>query len=113
MPARRGKFIVSEEALVAKRQHTAPCSDCPWSRKCVRGWTGPNDVATWIAAVHADERITCHTRKQPNGEHWQCAGAAIYRSNVSKNPRDKSLLLLPANTKLVFTWGEFERHHGE
>lgn len=105
-------FIVSEEARTANRQHTAPCSDCPWSRKSYPGWTGPNTVEQWIACVHSEQRINCHTRKQRSGEFWQCAGAAIYRANVCKRLRDHTLLELPPN-QLAFTWGEFERHHGK
>lgn len=107
------RFIVSEEAVTAAKQHTAPCSDCPWSRKSFPGWTGPNTVDEWIRCAHSDQRIDCHTRKQQGGEPWQCAGAAIYRTHICKFPRHPGALTLPANEKLVFSWGEFEAHHGK
>lgn len=109
--AKRKWFITSDEALEAPRQHTAPCSDCPWSRKSYPGWTGPNTVEEWRAAAHSDQIIDCHTRKAPNGDPWQCAGAAIYRTHICKSPRDAHVLTLPANKELVFSWGEFEKHH--
>lgn len=110
---KRKHFILTEESIETAKQPTAPCSDCPWSRKSVPGWTGPNTVEEWMGCIHGDERIDCHTRKQANGDQWQCAGAAIYRGNVCKRPRDPAVLVLPANEKLVFSWGEFERHHGK
>ena len=42
----------------------------------------------------------------------QCAGAAIYRANVCKSPRDGSLLKLPADRETVFAdKSEFWEHH--
>jgi len=40
-----------------------PCNDCPWRRKSCAGWLGPFGIK-------------------------QCAGAAVYRANVCKSPRD-------------------------
>lgn len=105
------RFITSDKVKPSAKQHTAPCSDCPWSRKSFPGWTGPNTVQEWLRCAHSDQRINCHTRVQKDGEPWQCAGAAIYRTHICKRPRDREVLELPANTALVFSWGEFERHH--
>lgn len=111
---KKGKFIISAEAKPSAKQHTAPCSDCPWARASVPGWVGPNTVQEWIGCAHSDSRINCHTRVQKSGgEPWQCAGAAIYRTHIVKSPWDPSILTLPANKALVFSWGEFERHHGD
>lgn len=107
------RFITSDNAKPSAKQHTAPCSDCPWSRSSFPGWTGPNTVQEWLRCAHSDQRINCHTRVQKDGEPWQCAGAAIYRTHICKRPRDREVLELPANTALVFSWGEFEKHHGE
>lgn len=127
---KRQILLRSIDAKPFVKQHKAPCSDCPWARKSVPGWLGPNSVNTWIGAAHSDGIIACHTRlvsrevtgrygnetanavsRRCNG-HWQCAGAAIYRANVVKSPRDPLILQLPANKVTVFSWGEFERHHG-
>lgn len=44
----------------------------------------------------------------------QCAGLAVYRANVVKNPRDRDILRLPANRETVFaTPTEFLEHHKE
>jgi hypothetical protein len=45
-------------------------------------------------------------------EGAQCAGAAIYRSNVCKRVINKSLLILPADKNSVFaSRAEFLSHH--
>lgn len=77
----------------------APCGDCAFRRNAVPGWLGDADAQDWIRMAHGETRIECHTRQ----DHAQCAGAAIYRTNVHKLPRDRSLLLLPADRGRVFT----------
>lgn len=97
------------DAKPAKGQHKKPCSDCSWARASLKGWTGDVPPEGWIEDVHGEARIECHTKLGA-----QCAGAAIYRSNVLKSPRDKSLLILPANKLLVFARPqEFLDHHNE
>jgi|SRR5208337_2170703 len=106
--SRRGlKLISSEQATPAGKQITKPCSDCPWSRESLNGWLGGNTVHEWTIFAHGETRIDCHVHPDV-----QCAGAAIYRSNVCKDPRDKSLLVLPADRERVFSnAGEFHAHH--
>lgn len=105
------QFILSKDAKPHPKQHRAPCSDCPWSRGSVPGWLGPGTIEEWHRAAHSDAPIDCHTRKEPKGaNHWQCAGAAIYRANVIKSVRPPNLEL-PKNLKLVFGFGEFDKHH--
>ncbi len=103
------KLISSDEAKQADRQHKVPCSDCPLRKDSVSGWLGgtgtPED---WVAMMHGEARVNCHA--VTGG--WQCAGVAIYRTNVAKNPRDKSLLVLPADREKVFvTPQQFVDHH--
>jgi hypothetical protein len=51
--------------------------------------------------------VDCHTVS-----NQQCAGAAIYRANVCKEPRRQELLRLPADKVKVFAWPtEFWAHH--
>lgn len=73
--------------------------------------------------AHGEVAIACHTtidgeETNNDGEaDWdqpgllQCAGAAIYRSNVCKSPRDPHVATLPRDTDLVFGMGEFIPHH--
>lgn len=96
-----------DEAKTAKSQHKKPCSDCPWRRKAVAGWLGGVSADDWLAYAHGEARIDCHTLLKA-----QCAGAAIYRSNVLKSPRDRTLLILPSDTENVFQRPqEFKAHH--
>lgn len=101
-----------------------PCGECPWRRRSLPGLLGPNTAEEWVALAHSEEPIACHTTIDPDacdsdGEaRWthpgirQCAGAAIYRSNVFKSPRNPEVHRLPADPELVFVRGEFEAHHG-
>jgi hypothetical protein len=101
------KLISSDEAVFTKKQHVAPCSDCPWAKKALHGWIGGTTVEKWIQVAHSDEPSECHVH--PN---QQCAGLAIYRANVCKKPRDPEVLVLPADRKLVFSSPvEFAEHH--
>lgn len=62
----------------------------------------------WIEAAYGEAKIDCHTATV------QCAGAAIFRSNICKMPKGRTLLLLPADRKLVFGWNdEFLAHHSK
>lgn len=101
-----GQLISSAEAVPAKAQHKTPCSDCPWARASLNGWLGGVSIEDWIAEAHADAPIECHVLAGA-----ECAGAAIYRSNVCKTPRFAKLRL-PADRKVVFaTPAEFREHH--
>lgn len=103
------KLITVNEATPAGKQIKKPCSDCPWARDALNGWLGGNATHEWIIFAHGESRIECHVHPDV-----QCAGAAIYRANVCKSPRDRSQLVLPPNTKLVFAnAGEFIAHHAK
>lgn len=101
------KFIASDEAVPAKTQHTQPCSDCPLRRDALNGWLGGGKPEEWAWMLHSEMQVDCHVL-----EGAQCAGAAIYRANVCKSPREKHLLVLPANRVDVFENREqFLEHH--
>ena len=103
----RRRLVSSNEATPAKAQHVRPCDDCPWRRDSIAGWLGPGSPGAWLQAAHGDGRINCHALTGV-----QCAGAAIYRTNVCKRPRNPELLLLAANKRDVFaTPDEFRSHH--
>jgi len=104
------KLVSSEEGHDATVQPENPCSDCPLRRDSLSGWLGgtgtPDD---WVACLHSDARMDCHVLRGA-----QCAGAAIYRANVYKSPRDKTVLRLAPNREQVFSSpGEFVTHHSE
>ena len=100
------KLISSDEAVQSERQHTTPCSDCPWRRDSLNGWLGGASVEAWLHRAHADTYVPCHTIS-----NQQCAGIAIYRRNTCKRV-DPPLLTLPKDTETVFRWApEFREHH--
>jgi hypothetical protein len=102
-------LVSSEEAKPALQQHTGPCSDCPWRRDSLHGWLGGLTSQQWVRAAHGDEVIDCHVHTGA-----QCAGAAIYRANVAKLPRDAANLRLPADREAVFASpDQFKEHHEE
>ena len=104
----RRQLVTFDQARPAKIQHKKPCSDCPFARTAIRGWLGPYSAEEWVLLIHGEGKVECHTRIGP-----QCAGAAIYRGNVCKVPRDDALLTLLPNRKLVFSGPqEFLEHHG-
>lgn len=91
------------------KQHRQPCRDCPWRRIALKGWCGALTPLEWLQAVHGEAKVDCHIHTK-----FQCAGAAIYRANVAKQPRDQSLLVLKPDTKKVFARPEeFMAHHDE
>jgi hypothetical protein len=103
------KCISSEEAEIATRQHAKPCSDCPWARAALNGWLGGQSIDDWLAEARGDGPIDCHSL-----EGASCAGAAIFRANTGKLPRDPRVFRLPANHVLVFsTAAEFREHHSK
>lgn len=75
----------------------------------------------WCEVAHSDLPIACHTTIKTvddtgHGE-WsemkQCTGAAIFRANVGKLPRDHRVIAADEpDTELVFAWDdEFIDHH--
>lgn len=108
---RKGQLKTHDQAVVTAAQHKKPCVDCPFGRIALKGWI-PEPPLAWLERAHGEGRFECHTTKTSAGDARQCAGAAIFRANVCKSPRDPSLLVLPSNTKLVFsTSQEFYDHH--
>lgn len=101
------QFIASDEAIESNGvQHMRPCSDCPFARTALKGWLGGDTVDQWIQCARSESVMECHVLKGA-----QCAGAAIYRTNICKSTRNEECLRLPADELLVFGFGEFEEHH--
>lgn len=104
---KRKQLISSDEARPAKSQHVKPCSDCPFARKALAGWLGGQSAEDWVQAAHGESHSECHVHTGV-----QCAGMAIYRTNVAKKPRDKTILVLPSDRERVFSSPqEFLAHH--
>ena len=104
---KRRQLISVEDAAVATRQHTKPCSDCPFARAALPGWLGGLSADEWIALAHGEGTAECHALLGVD-----CAGLAMYRANVCKRPRDPHALRLPADRQRVFANSiEFLQHH--
>lgn len=84
-----------------------PCRECPWRRASLAGWVGGNTPEEWAELAQSELRIWCHLRG-----YLECRGAAIFRRNIAKLPRDASVLLLEADRVAVFANpAEFIAHH--
>lgn len=93
-----------------------PCVECPWRRDSVPGYLGPYSAEIWTRMAHSELPIACHMTIRK--ESWespgvrQCAGAAIFRANVCKSPRNPEVAVMPSDTDTVFAWNdEFVEHH--
>jgi hypothetical protein len=105
---RQRQLLTTADGKPAETQHAHACSDCPFARDSVPAWLGGYTVQETLESAHGEARIDCHILHGA-----QCAGAAIYRANTAKRPRDRNLLELPADRKKVFaTPIEFTKHHG-
>ena len=78
-----------------------PCRECPWRRNHPPGWLGPLTAEEWLQTAHSDAPIACHLTIYNRDESLdeedkfygaaQCAGAAQFRRNVFKEPRDPNV----------------------
>ncbi len=103
---KRRKLISNDEAVETAKQHTTPCSDCPFARTALNGWLGGGTIEEWLRHAHSETLVNCHVCS-----NQQCAGLAIYRRNVCRLPQPP-LLVLPADKVKVFaTPMEFTAHH--
>jgi len=101
-----------------------PCNDCPWRRAAIPGWLGPYLPSDWIKIAHSEAPIACHktivvtdplemTGKWDHPKLRQCRGAAIFRANVSKQPKNPTIETGPPDTESCFGSNEeFLEHHG-
>lgn len=86
-------------------------------RTATPGYIGPEAIEDWLKMAHGETPIACHETikaKEDRETTWkaQCAGAAIFRSNIHKSPRDPEIETLPRDDELVFSWDdEFVAHH--
>lgn len=93
---------------------SSPCRECPWRREAAPGWLGPLTAEDWIQRVHSDMPIACHlTIAQDRSWEgaFQCAGAAAFRENVFKLPRDPAVAVGPSRDDVFSSNSEFIEHH--
>ena len=109
----KGQLSTSDKAIETKKQHIKPCIDCPFARKALPRWLAGYSPGWWMRVAHGDGRMECHTRNEVGGKKaHQCAGAAIFRANVFKSPRDPAVMQLERDKTLVFANDrEFRVHH--
>jgi len=95
-----------------------PCNECPWRRDSTPGYTGPFTATAWVEAAHADTPIMCHQTLRGEDHDFtdpeirQCRGAAIFRANVHKQPRNSTAVTGPVDITTVFEDGyEMIDHH--
>lgn len=95
-----------------------PCNECPWRREATPGHLGPFTADAWVKAAHSDTPIMCHKTLRGIDHDFtdpdirQCRGAAIFRANVHKVPRNPTAETGPRDTVAVFASGaEMVDHH--
>lgn len=98
-----------------------PCKECPWRIESAAGWLGPLSVDEWIMLAHSDEPIACHLTISETDENgvgsWdqdkikQCRGAANYRRNVGKSPRNPNALVGEQDDSCFASPMAFKDHH--
>jgi hypothetical protein len=94
-----------------------PCNECPWRRNSAPGHLGPYSAQTWAEMAHGEGAIACHVTI--TGESWddpgmrQCAGAATFRTNVLKLPRNPAVATSdePDHERIFSSSAEFISHH--
>lgn len=95
-----------------------PCSECPWRRDAAPGYLGPHSANKWLDIAHGESAIACHKTIKVSGS-WegarQCRGAAIFRENLCKHPRNPTIETGPRDMEAVFATNEefVEHHEGE
>ena len=94
-----------------------PCNECPWRRDASVGHLGPHTAREWTRMAHSETAIACHKTIEGD-DGWdgkkirQCRGAAVFRANVCKTPRNPSVAKGPENHEAVFSNNEeFVNHH--
>jgi hypothetical protein len=70
----------------------------------------------WTLIAHSDAPIACHMTIKES-ENWegasQCRGAASYRANVGKMPRDPEITHGPKDSEIFASPIEFSQHHNQ
>lgn len=106
--------------MTLKAKKTKPCKECPFARNNeLKGENpGGSNPGVYIGQAMGPFWLPCHMEKEYNGKKTdpntvnQCAGAAIYRSNVNAPKMPHQILRLPEDKDLVFSsHAEFYAHY--
>ncbi len=102
-------------------QHKIPCKGCPFRKDTKPGNLGGSSplvyigqsILPWWLPCHSAYDATKNPKQQDPAACAQCAGAAIYRSNIGvADLLPRHLLTLPEDTDRVFAAPEeFLAHH--
>ncbi len=105
---------------------TRPCDDCPFRLSADPGRLGGSPATAFVGQTEGPFVIPCHSaagyvgRREEaerllGGEVPQCAGAAIYRSNLALAGQfPPAIHSLPADYESVFgSHAEFLAHHAK
>lgn len=89
-----------------------PCKTCPWKRNALPpGLIGGNTPDVFIGQIQGPFYLPCHNSKGYAGKNTilessdtkQCAGAAIFRSNIGVSQMmPKGIKILPEDKENVF-----------
>jgi hypothetical protein len=118
------KIIISNPATESRHfSLKQPCSECPFSRACAPGGTGGTDPTVYVGQAYGAFFLPCHQdqdyRQESALDHAdviaQCAGAAIFRSNVGVSERlPLAIHRLPPSPARVFAnAAELIAHHNQ
>lgn len=113
---------VTPEDVLPKNTNRIPCRECPFARWVKPGGTGGSDPRRFIGQALGHFWLPCHmapgywdNKDKPNNHELipQCAGAAIYRTNVGVADRFPATFLhAAADTEAVFaSHAELLAHH--
>lgn len=114
-----------------KHTKKSPCSECPFRKKSLPGWLGPDTAQAVISRVHGETGYSCHMDLEnapaiesgefagyldtSNVEH--CAGAVIHANLSCKSYRNpelraqQDLLKGSKHEADVLNLKEFTEHH--
>ncbi len=91
-----------------------PCNDCPWRKQSLPGWLGPMAAEDWVALAMSDQPVACHMTLDEDFSWegaFQCAGAADFRANICKLPRDPDVARGAPNDAVFSSPAEFVAYH--
>ena len=105
------------------KKMTNPCGACPFRRSVSPGELGGSPPDVYMGQAYAPMYLPCHRTVDFSDPDWktkcsgqqQCAGAAIFRSNVGMGKAmPPGIHTLPEDREIVFGDAvEFLSHHAE
>lgn len=105
-----------------KNKRTKPCKECPFAKDNTLTGDKPGgaDPTVYIGQSVGPFWLPCHMEKEYEGKSTspdkvnQCAGAAIYRTNVKAPKMPEQILRLPEDKETVFgSHAEFYAHYNK